>query len=1611
MTDSSGTPEKPSLSPGARDPIPGASRMPPAPPEAIAAIAGAAGRLRSEAAEAQDAARKSRLLYEIGEIEERGGDEQAAARDYLQAYNADTEFREPLEGLVRLLERRRSLTNLGKLIEALVRAAETPEERVRALVAHAAFCADVQSDLGGARGVAREATEAGAGAHEAAAAWLLLEHTAGKLGDVALREEALEGRTSLPSEPRFRDLLRADLADLRAAWGDGSKAEAEYSALLTEKSAVSFRAVSALEWLLLGHTEGLEPREARARRARLAATLVRRGDMIHDACEDGAHGDATGVPRWMRGIAQIALAWVRAADVHSELGNIADAAGVLDRLLAVIDRIPREQPGITPLERVVMLRRMRIAELASETELSSQLAMKLLLSEEDPRERAALSMRVAEHAATLGDRNAALMSLGQATEADPQNLPARSLELDLLSEGDPTRFSDELGKFTAAFEVGDARARASLLSAFLLATEGGGSPEAIESAKIHVREAVRHGLAKDAAARFSRMLAALVNDHTFYDEATVELASAVTDEEAALLSFELARSRAARGDADGEKAALDMLGTLPAGAFVARAIEAFGSAQGQTGTAGLEAVEKLAALTESEDARRGLHLIASLRAQALGDKKRATDLLAKAGDSTLVLALRAEVAQAQGDLATAAELRARAAERADDHAVAAALDLEAGLTLFRAGQRSQALASFVRADERDGGAPSRLTAYASLSVSPDAIDARRAALDAAQAASLDPGVVTLDRFATEALGGDVERAREALANLDGAEKPDFNLAAALGRLLIADGDADDAIARIAASGEQGALFAAVERMKRARIADPNAHAEASSALLAAGGGPAAGLEWLAAAIRANDVSTEIAAREALSGALTQDHAEAMACSAAMFRALALEEVPPPVEGTSAAVRITNLELAVPGSAPARRATALTSLDGALGDAAETSAIALSAWNLLASGDFSTAMTQFQNVTTACPEDLASWEGLRLSAELAGNKEVYAMACEQLGARCVDDERGAAFWERAAATWLGLKTYEERADHALTAAITRDPRRGTSFDALFRRVRERKDGDGMLSLIQTRLEHAQEPSEIAKLYWEQARVLREKGDPEGALVALGQVTQLEPDHVGALALTGEIFIRRGMYEEAASHLARLARVASAPAKNRVTAGVTAVDLYENKLGRHDLALAVLVNLNRANLTTLPVRERLARAAARTGTWQEALPILEGLMSERETREGRVEAARLAMAIYRDKIQSPQRALPAVEKLLSEAPSDGEALDLLLALPHDSAERRRMISSGRDAILAELALKPGNPDSMRRLARIAQTLGDSALEQSALSASIALSGPEPIVMQALAHVTSRKGRVPQAALTESMMRALLAPEDDGAIAELFIALGPTLADALGPQLAQLGVTKKDRVDAKTGLAIRSEIASWAGAFGLPGFDLFVGGKDAFGVQGIPGETPAIVVGASVNAPLTPQMRGRVARELMGLIRGSTVTRWRDDVTMAAIVVAACNIAKVPVSAPPNAALTEVERQISREIPRKVKSLIEPICQKIVQTGQDPKIWAQRARASQSRAGLLASGDVSVVLADLLGEPLDGIAAIARDDVRAEELLRFMISPGYYELRRVLGLETAV
>jgi cellulose synthase operon protein C len=1579
-------------------------------------------RLRAEIDATGDAARRARLLAEVAELEECDGDDAAAARDYLAAYEVEPSFRESLEGIARLLDKRSGLKGLGaRFFESLLGAAATPEERVRALLMQAAYMADVAGDITTATTSARQAAAIGeAPAAEQARAWLELELLAGRSDDSAIREQALAERTRFASNPTWRALLLIDRARMASQSGQTEAALLLLKEARGLEAGGTWAATLALEEVSRVPPGSADTMRAPARADLQATSLEALADLIDSAIHDGDRGDDLGVPRWAREPGRAADAWLRSAEMRRTARQLDAGAAALDRALLAVDRMQGDDKRLAQM--VVAQARIRLAEQTGNTELAADLAAHRLETETDGPTAAALALRVAEWASTRGHAQEAIDALSRALVSDPGCLPARALQLDMLADGNqPSAFSSQLEEFADQLATDSARVRAFILAAFVWAVRAGD----VAAARAALTQAAMFGANAVVIARVARLLAGIAGDTAWYEEATKRLlASEQPDKESISLCTELIRIRSARGDAAAVARAMVELVEIPGGAWLAWILEAF-PAPSRAASPGRDdpdararsAIASLAAIDEGDfDRSRTLRVVAAMRAHAIGDLATARDglrrLVERYPEDAILATYLGDLDRSAGDLSAAASVASRAAGAVTDRELGAAFHIEAAFEHWRAGQRKRAMDELEAAMGDAPEASKTAIGWAIWGVDPESLDARRLAIRRAEEVGGDPRVLALERFATAVASGEADVASAALAFLDAAPAP-LSLAAAIGRLTVSTAavvaDEVDALARIASSGPGGLLLAAAERTVVARRSDdPEAIAQAARGWFEAGGGLPAALDWLGAAVSLGDSREEVQARIAVAQSMSGDARESMLASAALLQTHVDLSTPAAfVAGRSASVRLANLELAPPGCDPRRRAAALEDLDGALGAEAELDAIALAAWSRLASSDAVSAREAFERVLAERPHDLAAWDGLRACAESSGDLALRARASAELGARCRDARRGAAFWEAAALTFIDLGD-DTNADRALAASFERDPTRPVAFDKLFRRARARKDNATLLTIISRRVNVTDDPDELQKLSWEQARVLRENGDFDGALKALERVTILEPDHVGALALLGEINIRRGQFEDAASALARLAALDGAPAKNRVTAAVAAADLYENKLDRVDAALDVLLTVRRAKLSTAPVRERLARVAARTGAWQVATATLEELMKERSDRAGRIEAARLSIAIDRDRLGDIQRAAVAVATLLAEAPDDGEAIDLLLRLDPPPDGKRALLDAARIALVTNLQSHTIDTAVVRRLADVARALDDSALRQSALGALSALGESRAEADPIFAQLAQSKPRIPHVRIPDAMMRSLLAPGDEGPVAELFVMLGPTIAEALGPNGHMCGVGRRDKVDPRSGLSLRNEIAAWAGAFGIEQFDLYVGGKDPLGIQGIPGVPPAIVVGPDVNSPLSPLARARVAREILAIVRGTTIVRCRDDVAIAAIVVAACKIANLPVDHPPYAVLAEFEKLLGKAISRRTRKLLPSLCGALVATHADARAWSRRALASQDRIAAVASGDPVVILMDVLGVPMDRLGRSAPGNARAEELLRFVLSQTYVDVRRSLGLE---
>ncbi|HSO33563.1 MAG TPA: hypothetical protein VLT33_13615, partial [Labilithrix sp.] len=1011
--------------------IAGASQLPPAPIETIEAIAAAVGRLRDEVEATTERARKARLLDEAAEIQERGGDEPGAARDYLAAYNADTSFREPLEGLVRLLERRRSLANLGKLVEALVASASTPEERARALTERAIFFEDVQTDLEGARGAAREATETGAVPADLGAAWLTLELVAAKLGDAALREEALAGRAELATDPTWRGLLLIDVAALAAGAGEIDRALEIAARARDEGSAATWAATSLIERLARAEPGLPGTDEARTRARVHAEVLEARAEMLQEAVADAARADARGVPRHVRSLEHAADLLLRAAEARRLSSELARAAQALDRALEVLaEARPRREDEPTAggahnevaaaIERVVLNARIRLAETAGDTALAAELSTRRMVGETDGGVVASLAMRVAEHAASEGDLVRALAALTQATERDPVCAPARALKIDILDAGtDPARFAEELEELSKHYGTGEAQGRALLLASYVWAARAKNEGRAREA----LGQAEACGVAKETVARLGRSLASLRGDEAWYEAATRNLIECKPAGEMPFLWIELARLRLAAGDEVGAAKASGQLRDLADGAWLGRVLDGLGgsgaavdadldedaaaASRKQRAERARKALEELAASVTDPDMKTSLALATAMRAHAAGDRdatvRHLRALATESAGDPLVAAYLGDLLRASGDRAGAAHLARGVAEAHEDDAdLRGARFLEAGFELWRMGDRASGFAAFESAATAAPDAVQPVLAWGARGVDVDALDGRRRAVELGGG----DASIALERFALEATMGDPDDAESALSAVDIASSASLRLAGAIARLVWPKGATDaDALAgaldTLAAAGVETdsattKAIAAAERLRIAREDDEGASADdvatAAQGWLAVGGGAAAALEWLAATMASGDVSKEVPARRALAELLSDEARESMHASATLLEAITNpDDLLPAVSGSSHAARLANLELAPPGCDPRRRAGALAELDGALGEDGELDGLALAGWSSLAAGEAAAALEVFRTVTAARVDDLQSWEGMRAAAEQLVDREAYAVS--------------------------------------------------------------------------------------------------------------------------------------------------------------------------------------------------------------------------------------------------------------------------------------------------------------------------------------------------------------------------------------------------------------------------------------------------------------------------------------------------------------------------------------------------------------------------------------------------------------------------------------------
>lgn len=1552
------------------------------------------------------------LLHEIAEIEERiQGNELAAAKGYLAAFNALPTFRPPLFGLIRLYARRRSATNLAKLLDALIKAAPTPQDKADAIVQRGELLEDRFDDPAGARTAFEEAATID---DKCRTAWMALERYGLKHGDPELVRRALLRLAELTTDPARKARLWTEVAwDLVR---EGSPEALEQASRRLHEAA----ALPVGRWRALVELERFAERTNRAQdlvaalegRAALAAQMAAgegfqggSGTFAIARLQDADEARATAADLWAR------AARVRWASLQDPEG----ALSAMEQSLAL-------QPDNVRFR----VYAMHLADHVGDRTRAAEHARWLLEHDYgDPPARAALHFRIAEAAALNGDVESATSSLRAALDLNPESAAALGALIDhMVACGDGTAAAEQFDRLAERESNGPRRAALHRAAAMLTLALSGDPQAALQR--------FRAAAAADPTDALSRRAVVALASRYAHGEQTRDVI-AVIDELLKLVHDEDERAFLLLQKFYFERYELQ---DLPAAATTAEALANENQNDGDHWA--LETALWLRAAWK--DYAQAARLAETLAERTDGDTQREYTATAvrfhwAAGNDTrartLAVALQKEtpedpyltalafrLALYNNEPATALEVLLRKSDQCDDSSASRWL-LVGAVLLAAAGARTQSRAALERAAERTPDAPAvRAALLATTRWRADLALRTRLAETAIETSNASDEEVALGvelALAKIFLEHDVPAAMEVLEKLvtrAGGESPAVSLLYAIATGAQHGPDAPETVAalqavlgalpaqdplRLAFELEVArALGASSETREQARevreLLDEEHPRAAAPRLLAlldaiqreerhevptalcrladtADESTAAALRTVAlAALRAQNRDDEA---WALAMTFPELPASAMALSES---SVTLDRAPSRAQGLLARTEITH---PTHQTGLQRRAAVWSSVAGRDDD----------------------ALTQIDKLLAVDPDDLVAWDIARVAGRRQKHWKRVVQACTALAERVHDRSRAATLWEEAGVVYLDHLRDAKNAETALRKALEINPGLPIAYRKLREILEGRKDHAALEALVTTRIEVCQDAQELTELYWEQARLRRALGRREEALQSAKNVLFLEPEHVAALAMVAEVHATSGRLAEAADALVALASAQETPPAQRKAARLGAVDIYDLRLGQPERALEQLDQLVTEGDADDKAIERGVEIARRAGLWDTALRFATLAVERTRTPEERAQALLRVMEIHRDRLHQPDLALQAALQAHEAMPASLDALQAVHGLA-DEDERFRRARRTLEALREIMRTQGPSPERALQIAQAAHLAGDMVLFRAAQRLCRALGGDTPV--QSVGVPNGRPSSLRDAGLALRYRD----PDDVGSTVALLETVLADMAEPAGVTPEGFGVGRSDRI--KGTHPIRDALQPYVATVGLGSgkvlgaFELYIGGNDDARVAVIPGDPVAIVLGRRVVPPFDDPTRFQLVRALLLSARGLAPLQTLDPREAAHMVLAALVVAEVKLSVG-TAAFEPMLRPVAKALSRKTRKAIAA-SGRLLAASADPLgevMRAVRAALSTARRGALAlSGAVSTALADL--------ATVDADESARRELCLFAVSDALVSLARETGVD---
>ncbi|MFK8004571.1 MAG: hypothetical protein AB8H86_33695 [Polyangiales bacterium] len=1554
--------------------------------------------MRELQTEGLDADTEALLRWDFARHLENTDDPAGAVKAYLVSYNLTPAFRPPLDALVRIFGRRRSFKNLKRLLETTLKSTSESQGRASAMLDLASFAERHEEDRNAAIEWAERALETDPASRFAA---YTLERLGRGTGDPSLITRSLEARALTTDDVVLKGLFLHDLAEARAAEDD---IDAAVLALdeAAQLPAVRWRSFAALERLARKFerpadlARALEGLGALALAAPGGEPVEGSGAFQMDRFSDEQRSRGEGV-----------ACLYEAAMLRLESTDEPEAAAAL---LARASEIRADD---------AFIRRAYIRALRAAGDVDGVAAEAGRLADSELPDDIKASLLYEAALATQGhDHPAAMATLEQARALAPHSAALEATENHWLQSGG--YLTEWVKSLERPLPEGASAETRSETSANLWRA-------AIVSSR-RLKDFARARKSFERAALYAEDSLPVLRDlyeeclvHGEYGAAQDVLAAMWTqdleDEERSSLHADRVRLAVAAGDD----------ATLRTHLEAALADES-------THSWAPDAVRLFAARLGD------FNLLASAH-EALASNAGPDD------DAAAALASAARAARLAGD-ESRAEQNARAAlERFPGHRYAAALLEE----ILRAQGKSDEVVALLRsaAEARQGDAAAVVSLLSAGAAAEASGDSKLAADTYEQAADLDPTDES-PLWALARLGaqnddnGLVLRALEALSELELQGQGAGHATLALGEHYAVRASkselseapleacldtpelAPDAAFALAIQGES-AIDPAL-RLRALRLLSKSAPQDAMHLLRDAGVTAATGelapdaVDELSEELRALDAQDPFAVLVSLLNAPAAERADAWlnlsnSTTGATREAFTLHGLRSMMaSGTDASADAFMIAQELAGSESEFAAIAVDetleasddadprseALIGRISLASEATAASL----LAGAGRAATearrpeAVDLLQRAIDAQPDDLVSWEAMRVAARDASDWPRVAEACDHLAIVLGEGPFYCELVEESAAVRMDYLGDDDGARKRLMRLFESEPGRAKAYHRLHDLLQEAGDTHGLSQLVARRISAIDDSDQLERLFYEQARLHRSHGKLEDALLSLENLDMLNEGHVGGIALAIEINVALEQWDEAVDSLRALA-AADVPNKQRRIALLGAADFLERKKGDSAAALTELRRIEELGLADNALYVRMADVALRAGQSQEAVRTLLNAADQYGGSE-RAHLLRRAAAVQREDLGDEGGALLSYRQALSIEPTNMESAEAVAALLPAGEMRHAHASQFAESVRAALRTSTINLVELQKLQSAAEWLDDRVMREAVVEVIEVLGLDET---RQTAPEAQRP--LPKRQLTrEEILGLQVAPAQ--ACAELASAAEETLAAMEGLELGTLGLTRRDTVSKDDG--IRAALESASAAYGIPMGEVYRGGSSPERILAVPGKRDRTdwVVGANVQGVVHASQAfeiGRQAYAAYAHLRSFSPHGAAKGATMLFAACAAAGRALPEGEGRPG--VSEWTRAAEGAMSRRGRKNIVAAVTKAQASGAvDVERFLGGALHSMNRTGLLFSQNIRVALESVLAaEPTTERLLRSADGL---DVVHTWLSPTFIDLRKKLGLK---